>query len=437
MNLKEYVKVKHNNKSDWFLQEVNSVSNAQKIMKVKANKDYLDGNHDILQRPPFYHNGVLVEPRKIVINLARQLINWQTSFLLRHDVVVVGQQRVADELNEVSKRAKFNLKNTEILKKLLCYGQCAEYIYLDKGRITSKIIDPSQYTPIYNRHNELIGLVEFYSWNGRDYYTVYDEEKVQEYESVKGRLQLTAQYASLTGLPVIYSSNDLIGNSEGRSDLEDWKGILDNIEDLLSKYTDSFYSYLNPIPVVSGQQLKGGMDKNQVSQGLILDDGASFSLVTGKMDSNTFNSLYKTLFDTLMQVSATPSVAFGDSQISNVSEQTVKLLFSLSEVKANQNESHLKHGFNKRMSKVRELLTYRGFTMTDDEFYSVDFTFTYNIPMNEGEIISNMQKLREMSGISIDTLLENNPYVQDVEMEKQRLQNESVNTMGNREDTLA
>lgn len=426
MNLNEYVNTTYGNKSGWFLEEIASVPNQQRISDVKANKDYLDGNHAILKRPPFMYNGQVIEPRKIVINLARQLISWQTAFLLRNDVQVVGQQRVADEFNEVSKRAKFNLKNTEILKKLLCFGQCAEYVYMDKGRITSKIIDPSQYTPVYNRHNELIGLIEHYSWNGNDYFVVYDEEKVQEYESVKGKLRLTAQYASLTGLPVIYSSNDLIGNSEGRSDLEDWKGLLDNIEDLISKYTDSFYTFMSPIPVIIGQELKGDMRKEVVGQGIKLDDGADFKYASNKMDSNTFNSLYKTLYQTLLDVSATPSVALGKSEISNVSEQTIKLMFSLAEVKADQNEKHMKHGLNKRYEKIRTLLEYRGFTMTDEEFYSIDFVFTYNIPMNQGEIISNMQKLREMSGISLDTLLENNPYVQDVQMEKERLLEEGM-----------
>lgn len=421
MNLSEYVNSKYGNISGWFLEEIASTSNQQRIQKVKANKDYLDGNHSILQRPNFMYNGQVIEPRKIVINLARQLINWQTAFLLRNDVQVVGQQRVADEFNEISKRAKFNLKNTEILKKLLCYGQCAEYVYTDKGRITSKIIDPSQYTPLYNRHNELIGLIEHYSWNGSNYFVVYDEEKVQEYIEEKGKLRLSAQYASLTGLPVIYSSNDLIGNAEGRSDLEDWKGLLDNLEDLISKYTDSFYTFMNPIPVIVGQELKGEFKKEIVGNAIKLDDGADFKYASNKMDSNTFNSLYKILYQTILDVSATPSVALGKSEISNVSEQTIKLMFSLAEVKADQNEKHMTHGLNKRYEKIRTLLEYRGFTMTDEEFYSIGYVFTYNIPMNQGEIIENMKKLREMGGFSIESMLENNPYVKDVHMEKERL----------------
>lgn len=426
MNLNEYVKIKYGNKTGWFLEEIATVSNAQRIQKVTANKDYLDGNHDILKRKNFMYNGQLIEPRKIVINLARQLINWQTAFLLKNNVQVVGTERVADELNEINKRAKYNLKNTEILKKLLCFGECAEYVYLEKGRIKSKVLDPAEYTPIFNRYNQLIGLVEHYTWNGVSYYVVYDEDRVQEYTNENGKLQLTAQYASLTGLPVHYIADDMIGNGEGRSDLEDWKELLNNMEDLISKYTDSFYTFMNPIPIVIGQELKGELHKEIVGQGLKLDDGGDFKYAMNKLDSNTFNSLYKTLNQTLLDVSATPSVALGKSEISNVSEQTVKLMFSLAEVKADVNEKHMKRGLYERYEKVRTLLEFRGFTMTDDEFYSIDFVFTYNVPMNNKEIIENMRELREMKGFSIESLLEKNPYVEDVQMEKQRLIQEGL-----------
>ena len=184
---------------------------------------------------------------------------------------------------------------------------------MDNGRIKSKILDPSEYTPIYNRHNTLIGLVEHYTWNGVSYYVVYDEEKVQEYTNENGKLQLTAQYASLTGLPIVYVADDQWGNVEGRSDLEDWKGILDNMEDLISKYTDSFYTFMNPIPVVIGQELKGELWKEVVGSGIKLDDGADFKYASNKMDSNTFNSLYKILNQTLLDVSSTPAVAMGKS----------------------------------------------------------------------------------------------------------------------------
>ena len=114
-----------------------------------------------------------------------------------------------------------------------------------------------------------------------------------------------------------------------------------------------------------------------------------------------------------------------------MSEQTIKLLFSLAEVKASENENVMKRGLYERYEKIRTLLAYRGFKVTDEEFYSIDFVFTYNIPMNHQEIINNLKTLREIGGYSIESLLEKNPYVEDIQMEKQRLIDEGL---VNRED---
>ncbi|MEV9639670.1 phage portal protein [Mammaliicoccus sciuri] len=420
MNLQEYIQQKYGNKSNWFIDEWASVSNQQNIKKVIDNKKYLEGEHEILKSVPFVHNGKVIEPRKIVINLANQLISWQTAFLLKNNIQMVGNERVADHLNEINKRAKYNLINNDILKMLLSYGLCGEYVFMDQGRIKSKVLDPSTFVPIYNRHRELIAVVEYHKFEDVTYYTVYDSEKVQEWSDRSGKVTLDAQYASLTGLPIIW------GNVNGRSNLDDWKNILDTMESILSKYTDSLFTFLNPIPVSVGQELKGEMDKRQVAQGINLDDGADFKLVQAKLDSESFNSLYKTLNQTLLDVSATPSVAMGKAEINNVSETTVKLMFSLAEVRGFENETMMRRSLYERLERVRTLLQYQSFSMSDEEFYSLEFVFNYNIPMNDKEIIENLKTLREMSGLSTESMLEMNPYVEDMQMEKERLIQEGI-----------
>ena len=124
MNLNEFVKTKYGSKSGWFMEEIATYPNQERIQNVIANKEYLDGQHDILKRPNFTYNGQVIEPRKIVINLAKQLISWQTAFLLKNNVRVVGTEFVSDKFNEVNKRAKYDLLNAEILKKLLCRTMC-------------------------------------------------------------------------------------------------------------------------------------------------------------------------------------------------------------------------------------------------------------------------------------------------------------------------
>lgn len=426
MRLEKYITDKHKNKPSWFIDEVQTVSNSQRINKIIQDKKYLDGEHSILDSKPFYHNGQLVEPRTVVVNLANQLISWQTAFLLKNSVQMVGNEKVADRFNEVHNRAKYNIVNNNILKMLLSYGSCGEYIYMENGRIKSKVLDPSTITPIYDRHKELLCVIEHYTFDSVNYYTVYEEDRVQEWSDKNGRVTLDTQYASLTGLPIIYTTNSEMGAMEGRSNLDDWKNILDTMESILSKYTDSLFTFLNPIPISIGQELKGGLDRQVVGQGLNMDDGADFKYAQAKLDSQSFTSLYNQLNQTLLDVSATPSVAMGRAEISNVSETTIKMMFSLSEIRAYENEMTMKRGMYERLEKIRTLLEYQDFKVNEDEFFSLDFVFSYNIPMNDKEIIDNLKTLREMNAISTESMLEKNPYVEDMSMEKERMIQEGM-----------
>ena len=57
MNLEQYIKEYHEGRSDWFIEEVQSVTNQQRVMNVLNLKDYLNGSHKILQKQPYIYNG--------------------------------------------------------------------------------------------------------------------------------------------------------------------------------------------------------------------------------------------------------------------------------------------------------------------------------------------------------------------------------------------
>ncbi|MCJ7841763.1 phage portal protein [Lederbergia sp. NSJ-179] len=427
MDLEQYIKIKHDNDPHWFFEEIGTVSNQQRIQKILDNKDYLEGNHKILKRPNYIYNGETVESRRIVLQTAKTLLQFQVEYLLKNEIQLTGKEKVVDTFATVNKMGRYSFVNKEILDKMLKFGQCAEYVYLDKGKIKSKILDPSEFTAVYNKNNEIMAVVEHFVYDAISYYTIYTENMVQEYSNEGGEIKLVAQYANLSGLPIVYSTQDEYGSIEGRSELEDWKGILDNMEDLLSKTMDATYKAITGIPVTIGQQLKGSLPADIVGGGINLDDGASFSFQANKTDIKSFEKLYDTLNQSLLDISMTPAVSMNKTDISNLSEVSIKLLFSLANVKAGLNESYLKRGLIERYEKIRKLLEYRDVKMTDDEFYSLDFVFTYNQPSNETETINNLKTLREMNAVSMETMLERSPYTTDAIQEMERLNSEGVN----------
>ncbi|CAM4045423.1 phage portal protein [Paenibacillus alkaliterrae] len=136
--------------------------------------------------------------------------------------------------------------------------------------------------------------------------------------------------------------------------------------------------------------------------------------------------MYKHLMMSLMDISGTPSVAMGKVDISNLSEVSIKLLYTMANLKAMIGEKHIKEGMKQRFNKFRGLLQLQGTTFKDDEWDTLDIVFSYAMPQSEKDIIDNLAKLREIQGISIESVLNHSPYTTDVVSEMNRLSEETV-----------
>ncbi|MDJ0331720.1 phage portal protein [Planococcus sp. S3-L1] len=428
MNLEEYKKVKYKNDEHWFVEEVNTVQNQQRLMNVEEKKDYLMGHHNIKKLPSFMYNGELITPRKIVLSTAKTLLQFHTQFLLKNDVQLTGNEKMVDELGKVNKLGKYNAKNLKILSNLLKFGSCAEYVYVNKkGYIDSKILAADEITPVYNHHNELISFVQSYVHDAISYYTVYEEDVVKEYTNEGGKIHLTGQHANLSGLPIHYRSHNEYSEIEGSSVLDDFINILDNMELLLSRTVDNTFLYSAGIPVVVGQRLtNGGIPKEIAGMGIHLEDGSSFSFESNDVDIKAFEALYSQLNQSLLDIAAVPAVSMNKSDVSNLSEVSIKMLFSLAEVKASENEGYLRDGLYERYDKIRKLLSYRGVTITDDQYASLELLFTYNRPSNESERVADLVDLRAINAISMESVLEHSPYTTDVTQEMERIKAEEA-----------
>lgn len=426
-NLETYIREKYNT-PEWFVEFVQEVPNQQRIQEVISKKEYLNGSHKILKRQSYKYNGKEFHPRKIVLQYAKTLLNFMKAYLLQNPITLTGNEDVVSQYVRINKKSKYDRLNMKILDKVLKYGQTAEYIYMEKGVIKSRLIDPSEGFPLYDHENNLIGFVESYLVDAISYYVVYKEDVVEKYNNNGGSMRMTERYANLSGLPIIYhNENDLL-ETEGRSELDDWIQILDSMEDLISKYTDSFYKFMNPIPVAIGQQLKGeGIPADVIGGGMNLDDGSDFKMVGNQLDYKSFETIYKTLLQSLLDVSQTPAVSMNKTDISNLSEVSIKLMFSLAEIKAGMNEQFMRDGIEQRHERIRMLLeSYKGVKFNDDAFDSLDLVFTYATPANDKETIENMKALREMGAISLEGILEDSPYTSDVQYELNRIKSEGT-----------
>src|SRR5690606_22514596 len=181
------------------------------------------------------------------------------------------------------------------------------------------------------------------------------------------------------GLPIHYKSENEMVSCFGKSDLDDFINIIDAMEDLLSKFSDSFYKFHNPIPVVIGQQLRGeGLNPHIVGGGINLDDGADFKMVSNQLNHQAFEMIYKTLKQELINIASIPAVSLNAADVSNLSETSMKILYQLADMKAGINEKFMRDGMVKRFEKIARLLGKLGKQHEEEMIESLDMVFHYS-----------------------------------------------------------
>lgn len=421
----------YQNQETWFIEEVNNYTNQTRVSQVIELREYLSGLHAIMQRPAEMYNGKEFEPRKIVLQYAKTIINFATSYLLSKPITISGTKNVVNQFKKVYKKGKYNRLDFNILDRMIKYGRVAEYVYLDGNKeIKSKLINPEDSYPVYSIDNEYIAFIESYTGiDSISYYNVYYADRVEKWTNENGNTNHIGTFNNVSGLPIIYHNQNELDDTDGRSDLLDIINVLDNMEDLLSKATDAYYKHIIGIPVVTGQQLKGdGLPSEIIGGGLNLDDGSTFDFKSNQFDYKAFETLYKTLVQSLLDVSSTPAVSMNRTDISNLSEVSIKLLFQLADIKASLNEQYIREGIEQRFDKIRELLELKGINISDKDYDTLDVVFSYARPMNDKEIIDNLNVLNNMGAISLESVLERSPYTVDVVQELERLANDVGNS---------
>ncbi len=424
--LEQYINDNYDGSPYWFESECQDSWHIDRIINSLNVMDYVDGKHEILKRGDVVWKNRHFKTRKIVLQYVKPILTFQNSFLLKNPVTLTSDDKgTLEKYKEIYKVGKYNNIDSKVLDLLLKYGEVYEYLYLDEDRkIKSHIIKACDSYPVYNENGDYIAFIEHYISSGVSFYRIYKNDIVEEYSDKGGDLYKAGEYPNLSGLPIVYILPSERDELKGRSDLEDWINIINDMEDLLSKYMDSFYKFLNPLPTMTGTKLstgkngEGGIDYDLVGQVLQLDHMSKFEFAVADMDYNSFKEVYKTLHQNLLNISMTPAISMNSMEISNLSETSMKILFYMAIAKANMTAKQLYNGFDERWKKIKKLLQ-----MIDKDYKGyISCTFKFDIPANDKEIIENLNTLYTMGTISLETLLSQSPYIYDVTSEIQRLQ---------------
>ncbi|MBV4450214.1 phage portal protein [Clostridium tyrobutyricum] len=428
MDINEYIDKLYNNNPEWFIDEVNQGSNLQRVSRVIRNKEYLHGVHKIKEKKNMQFKGKTYITKKLIINEAKTILNFHSTYLLGKPLSLVGSENKVKEYQNIYRKGNYNDIDFDIIDSIGKYGDAYEYVYLDKDKnICSKLIDSEYAYPVITETNEYVAFIENWTINGIDYYNVYYPDKVDSYNNENENINLISSSPNVSGLPIHYHNKNDIDPNFGVSLLYDMIPILDELEDLLSKLGDGIYTLsLSPIPTVIGQQLEGSIDKDAVGYAVSLEMGSDMKYVNANMDYSTIKMYLDIINQKLNMVAHMPSIVGGNTNISNVSEVSLKLLYQLADVYSMVQEKCIRKGLRERFKIFDKLLALKGITFNDDDYVSVEFN--YSRPVNAQELLDELNVQYGMGAISKKTIIEKSPITTDVSQEMDRLASESNNS---------
>ena len=410
----------------WFETEIDKIRYADRIRRVKKIDSYLAREHIVLERPDFQFKGHTYETAKIVLQTLKSIVKFHSSFICGEPVSITGDKEFVSALNKIYRKGDYIEADLKIARDLISYADAFEYVYLDENnKIRSKIIKNTDAYPLYDAEGKYYCFVE--NWTDSDtrlsYSNVYYPDRVEIY---KGR-GLVDTKENLTGLPIWYSSLDKTKyDNFGDPFLLDLIPIMDSVENLLSKLDDAVTTLsMNPFGVVSGQRIKSEIPKDIVGVTLNLEDGGSFNYANATMDKDSIKLELDYLIQQFYAVACVPSSILGQSNVANVSETSITMLYQQTSNFNRQFITEMTKGFMQRMEYIRKLMEIQGQTVTDEVFDSINFLFNVSKPVDNEANMNNMKIQYDCGAISKQTIIDKSPYTTDTALELQRLQDEA------------
>lgn len=423
--LEQYINSKYaDNILEWFDEEVKQAEHINNVSKVLNNKDYLKGIHKVLNREDMTYKGETYEVRKTIFQTVKSLINFFNGYILAKPVSLGGtNEGMVKEYNKVYRLGAYDKLNHDALDRLLKLGCAYEYVYYDGVKVKSKLIASEDGYPIYSEDTgEYIGFVEYYTSDSNkvSYWNVHYPTKVEMYSDEGGLIHLVGSKVSF-GLPIVYENKENIDDGNITL-LDDIKPLLDEFEDFMSKLGDSIYTNsINPILTLTGAMLEmpKGVSADACGFMFNLDNGCDMKYVTAQLDYNTIKLYLDNLKQMMYDIAEVPSIIFGQSNVANVSETSIKMMYSKANNKASWYRYILDEGFNQRNEIIRKILALKGTGYSDDDYISVEFN--YSIPMADTDVINNLSKQFNDGAIDKQSYIELSPLTKNVDSVMGRL----------------
>lgn len=426
---------------------------------MEIGKNYFFNRNDIIHRRKYYidRKGVPVETdllsnNKLAHPFMRKLVNQKVNYLLSKDFTIRGDESYVKELhNYFNDRFRLTLVNTG-KESIRCGIAWMQVYYNEEGKLKFKHIPSDEIIPFWHdsEHTELDAIIRTYDIEEYETGTTikkiyemieyYTPEGLWKYKRLKagGHLINVSNTEGEGHFKVIKDDGKEYDatwkkvpfvafkyNAEEVSLINWIKSLIDDYDKQTSDNSNNLQDVPNSIKVVEGyeDEDKEGFSKNlSVFRTVFVGEGGDVRSLQTELDLEGSDIHLKRLRKDIFEFGG--GVDTVEKDLRDVAGVALRFQYSDLDMDCSEMAQQFRYSLRQLQWFINQDLLSKNISFDDT---TSDFIFNTDIIINETETINNLAVSKDL--ISERTLLENHPWVKNVEQEIKDIEDDKQKQM--------
>lgn len=409
----------------------------ESIDRFTTLKDLYDGKHAILERSKVQTD---LANNKLMINHAEYITDFATAYFMGNPIKYTFPEEETrtddDSLLQAFRKANITQVDTELARDLSIFGIGIEYVYQDKeGNTKSTNLDPRTAFLIVDdtvEENSLLGVhrIKKRDINNKEIgeiLKVITDDTVYTYEFKNDKLSLINEELNVFNeVSMIEYWNKV--NQKG--DFESVVSLINAYNLLQSDRVNDKEQYVDSLLVLYGtlagdnseEKLKTARELKRLGL-LELSEGDKVEYLSKTFHEADVELLKKSIIEDIHKISKVPNLT-DENFAGNSSGVAMKYKLLGLEQLAQTKEEYYRIGLKERIKLYSNILNIK---MIRTDIDNIEMTFIRSLPVNELEIAQLITYLNNV--VSQKTLLSLLPFVEDVDNEIERVEEQKQNNL--------
>lgn len=413
------------------------LNNAQaQELRYDSLEDYYTGKHDILNRT---FSDTSKPNNKMVNNFASYIVDVKTGYFTGIPIVYNSKnQKYLKDIKDIMGDNDADDTTNELDKITNIYGHGFELFWIDEtGSIRFKQIKPQEMIIVYSADvsEEVLYAIRHYKEQNifnesilDEYVFVYDKQYVYEYKYVQDDGQDRKVLEAMNVYPHMFNEVPVIEYLNNEDRLSSFEDVIS----LIDAYNVAESDSVNEVQYFNDAYLKlknlSATDENDISdmknnRVIMVEGDGDAEWLTKQINDTYLEHLKERIAKDIHKFSKTPNLV-SDEFVSNLSGTAIRYKVWGLEQDTASKERKWRKALKKRLEFITYILNVKGASY---DVVNIEITFNRNLPQNVMEL---GQMASQLTGIvSQETILEQIPFVENVEEEMKRFKKEQENKL--------